>query len=139
MTGSKLETAALATSVVTAADQLMMGVRDTREHQPSDANEHYVKAAIAGAIAIGAYQLLQHDENKHRDEQHPRRKHIGDPRPEKIGEEKGHTMDMAAEAIGAYAAGRQMLGYNNHKILKLIAEGLGAAALAREVDKDVVD
>jgi len=132
-----METAALAASVVAAADQLMMGVRDTREHQPDEATEHYVKAAIAGAIAIGAYQMLQHGENKRRDEHH--QPHMGEHRREKKGEEKGHGMDFVAEAVGAYAAGRQMMGHNHHKILKLIAEGLGTAALARQVDKDVVD
>jgi hypothetical protein len=139
MTGSKLESAALAASAVACADQLMLGVRDHREHQNHEANSHYVKAAIAGAIAVGAFALMEKDENKHR-------KEVGDhemayePRADKGAvDRKGHALDLAAEAAGAYALGRQMMGHKNHMILKLIAEGLGAAALGKETDRTVVD
>jgi hypothetical protein len=62
MTGSKRETAALAASAVACADQLVLGIRDQREHQQHDANSHYVKAAIA----VGAFALMEKDETKHR-------------------------------------------------------------------------
>ena len=139
MTGSKLESAALAASAVACADQLMLGVRDHRERQEHEANSHYVKAAIAGAIAVGAFALMERDENKHREE-------VGDremgyePRADKGAvDRKGRALDLAAEAAGAYALGRQMMGHKNHMILKLIAEGLGAAALGKETDRTVVD
>lgn len=139
MTGSKLETGAAAASAITCADQIMLGTRDHREGKQHEANSHYVKAVIAGAIAIGAIALIEKDENKHRHEegQHkmgyePRRDH-GD------ADHKGHVVDLAAEAAGAYALGRQMMGHRSHAILKLIAEGLGAAAFGKETDRTVVD
>ncbi|KAK0654808.1 hypothetical protein B0T16DRAFT_450566 [Cercophora newfieldiana] len=139
MTGSKLETAALAASAVACADQLMLGIRDHREGQQHDANSHYVKAAIAGAIAVGAFALMEKDENKHRDEEGDNEMGY-EPRTDKgLADRKGHTLDLAAEAAGAYALGRQMMGHKNNMIVKLIAEGLGAAALGRETDRTVVD
>jgi len=139
MTGSKAETAALAASTIACADQIMLGVREHREGHQHDANSHYVKAAIAGAIAIGAYALMEKDENKERDENH--RPDMGyEPRPDKgPADHRGHMVDLAAEAAGAYALGRQMMGHKNHAILKLITEGLGAAALGKEIDRTVVD
>ena len=97
------------------------------------------KAAIAGAIAVGAFAMMQKDENKHREEE--KEPEMGyEPRIDKGAKDrKGHALDLAAEAAGAYALGRQMMGYKNHAILKLIAEGLGAAALGRETDRTIVD
>ncbi|KAK4446498.1 hypothetical protein QBC34DRAFT_148400 [Podospora aff. communis PSN243] len=139
MTGSKLETAALAASAVACADQLMLGIRDQREHQQHDANSHYVKAAIAGAIAVGAFALMEKDENQHRKEEGEHTMGY-EPRKDKgEADRKGHALDLAAEAAGAYALGRQMMGHKNHMIVKLIAEGLGAAALGKETDRTVVD
>lgn len=139
MTGSKLETAALAASAIACADQLMLGVRDHREGQQDEANSHYVRAAIAGAIAVGAFALLKKDENQHRDE--VGEEEMGyEPRTDKgLEDRKGHMWDLAAEAAGAYALGRQMMGHKNHAIVKLIAEGLGAAALGKETERTVVD
>lgn len=42
-----------------------------------------------------------------------------------------------AETLGAYSLGRQMMGHTDHTVLKLVAEGLGLAALAREADNKV--
>lgn len=134
---SKLETAALAGSVVAMADQIMQGVRENREHNPDEAKEHYVKAAIAGAIALGAYKMMESDENQWR-HNHGEPDMYYDPKPP-ASPDSHHTRDLIAEAAGAYALGRQMMGHKNHFMLKLIAEGLGAAALARETKKDVVD
>ncbi|KAK1828080.1 hypothetical protein QBC39DRAFT_374997 [Podospora conica] len=139
MTGSKAETTVLAASTIACADQVMLGVRDHREGKNSDANSHYVKAVIAGAIAVGAFALMEKDENKERKEN--KKPEIGyEPRPNHgDADTKGHVMDLAAEAAGAYALGRQMMGHKNHVILKLIAEGLGVAALGKEIDRTVVD
>ncbi|KAK1757026.1 hypothetical protein QBC47DRAFT_412369 [Echria macrotheca] len=136
MGNPRIETAALAGSVVAMADQIMQGVRENREHNPTEAQEHYVKAAIAGAIAIGAYTMLQKDENEER--QKSGEPPMGYDKPPAPPDPK-HRRDMMLEAAGAYALGRQMMGHKENAILKLIAEGLGAVALARETDKDVVD
>ncbi|KAK5661592.1 hypothetical protein OQA88_9691 [Cercophora sp. LCS_1] len=120
------------------ADQIMLGVRDHREGQQHDANEHYVKAAIAGAIAIGAYHMMQNDENQHRKEEGE--KEMGyEPRTEKPTDNTDHVVGLLSEAAGAYALGRQMMGHKDHMIMKLIAEGLGAAALAKQTDRTIVD
>ena len=136
MGSPRIETAALAGSVVAMADQIMQGVREKRENNLPEAKEHYVKAAIAGAIAIGAYTMLQKDENAERTGQgEPPMGYNKPPAPP----DPKHRRDLLAEAAGAYALGRQMMGHKENRILKLIAEGLGAAALARETDKDVVE
>jgi len=138
MPSTKTDMAVVAASVVGMADQIMQGVRDQRERQPDAATGHYLRAAVAGAIALGAAEMLRRDENH--DRRHHHQPPLGsDGRPAKPGDHDGHTRDMLAEAAGAYALGRQMLGHNDHHILKLIAEGLGAVALAKEADRDLVD
>lgn len=82
--------------------------------------------------------MMQRDENQHRKE--VGEKEMGyEPRREKADDDAGHVVNLLSEAAGAYALGRQMMGHQNHKILKLIAEGLGAAALAKQTDKTIVD
>jgi len=139
----RTETAVAAAGVVTAADQIMQAIRDNKEKHPDRAKPHYVKAAIAGAIAIGAFEMLRkenrpdhhessHSEHHKHSDGHHERSHV-----EHHGNEDGHTTDLAAEALGAYALGRQILGHTDHHILKLVAEGLGAVALAREASRDL--
>ncbi|KYK62100.1 hypothetical protein DCS_03245 [Drechmeria coniospora] len=148
----RVDTAVLGTSIVGMADQIMQGVRDNRDHRPGNAQEHYVKAAIAGAIAVGAYKMLREDEDRERERGGKRHHRDGSadgssdggqgsasPRRHHGTRRESHGRDLTAEAIGAYAIGRQMMGHDDHAILKLVAEGLGAAALAREVDKDLVE
>jgi len=130
----RVDTAVLAASVVGMADQIMKGVKDNRDHHGGESRSHYVKAAIAGAIAIGAFEMLKNDEHLD-DGEHPHHKHHHG----KHQKEDGHTKDLVEEALGAYSLGRQMLGHKEHRILKLVAEGLGAAALAKEVDRDLIE
>jgi len=159
----KADTAVMATSVVSMADEIMQAVRENREHHPENSQSHYLKAAIAAAIAVGAFQMLKKDEHLEEREEHSHHGHAGH-RARTVGDRvviykddhpqhsehkdhkdhhehssSGHTRDMITEALGAYALGRQMLGHDDHRILKLVAEGLGAAAFAKEVDRDLVD
>ncbi|KYK56389.1 hypothetical protein DCS_03389 [Drechmeria coniospora] len=99
------------------ADRIMQGVRNNRDHRPGNAQEHYVKAAIAGTIAVGAYKMLRKDEDRER-------------------ERSGKRYYRDGSADGSSDGGQ---GHNDFAILKLVAKGLGAAALAREVDKDLVE
>jgi hypothetical protein len=63
-----------------------------------------------------------------------------EPRTDKgLADRKRHAFDVAAEVAGAYALGRQMMGHNSHRVLKMVAEALGAAALGKETDRTVVD
>ena len=152
----KIETAAMAVSTVAMADQIMKAIRDKDDHDSDGAKSHYVKAAIAGAIAVGAYEMLRHEGNADQDDgDHVRVTHHGSHH-HSDGENKdtktvvvhqgqrhhdhhhsGHGRDVLAEALGAYALGRQMMGHKDHRILKLVAEGLGAAALAREANREL--
>jgi len=157
----RAEAAVMAASVVATADQIIKGIQDSRENDSDEATDHYVKAAIAGAIAIGAYEMMKRDEahasghsdhgdhgdhgdhhvsfekqhhehaHKHHDPPHP---HKGDHH-----EHDGHKKDLMAEALAAYSLGRQKMGHKDHWILKLAAEALGGAALVKEVDNEVVD
>ena len=151
----KADMAVLATSVVAMADQIMHAIHDNSEDHSDEATSHYIKAAIAGAIAVGAYEMLRRDEEIDSDSEddgerrcrcgsthegeckpgHKKQIRKGDAR-EWHDVDKGHNRDLMAEAAGAYALGRQLLGHTNHHILKLVAEGLGAAALAKRVNQD---
>jgi hypothetical protein len=135
----KLDTAVLAASVIGMADEIMEGVRDNRDDLKSEARSHYVKAAIAGAIAIGAFEMLKKDEHLDDGAHHHPHPHSKHHKGKHHVDGDGHARDLVAEALGAYSLGRQMLGHKDHHILKLVAEGLGVAALAREVDHDLVE
>ena len=138
----RVDTAILAGSSVIAADQIMQAARDHKELHAEDATSHYVKAAIAGAVAIGAYEMLRKDgevkedlisnigrrdeiERDDRENDHPH------------GHGSHHERHVLEEALGAYALGRQMMGHKQHPILKLIAEALGAYGLYHEAKKDL--
>jgi len=135
----KLDTAIAAGGVVEAADEIMRGIRDNREDKSG--TKHYVTAAVAVAIALGAYAMLRKDEGldekHHHSYHHHGHDHDGHDR-NRQHDDSGHVRDLVAETAGAYALGRQMLGHNDWKILKLVAEGLGAAAFAQEADRDLV-
>ncbi|KAK1750046.1 hypothetical protein QBC47DRAFT_394521 [Echria macrotheca] len=136
----KIETAVLSAGVAAAADQIMAGIKDNREGMADEAKRHYINATIAGAIAVGAYQLMQR-ENKGELNPHPelsgKKGTDGElnPQPELPGHSwTDHLPSLMAEAAGAYAAGRQLMGSQDtsqERIIKLVAEGLGAVALAK--------
>ena len=151
MSGSpRLDTAITAAGVVGLADEIMKGIHHNKAREPG-AEDHYLKAAIAGAIAVGGFALLKHDESLSSDDESPKPKHKKtSPSPhekwvapyDKWAKEHddswigpGHKGDLAAEAAAAYALGRQMLGHKDHRILKLIAEGLGAVATVKEANR----
>lgn len=164
----RVDTAVAAASVVGVADQIMRGVHDNKDHRPSDAQSHYIKAAIAGAIAIGAFEMLKKDEpqargtseytddseynrdairtgsysrsrsrsrSQSRSRSSSRRRHHHDAA--KYKHHSDNTKDLIAQTVGAYSLGRQIMGHTDHTILKLVAEGLGLAALANDADKEL--
>jgi len=133
---TKLDTAILAGSGVVAADQIMQAIRDHKDKHPDDATAHYVKAAIAGAVAIGAYEMLKKDENLKANWNPHDEKNV-DSDMEHHGAGTGHGRHILEEAVGAYALGRQMMGHRNHPIVKLVAEALGAAGLYQEAKHDL--
>lgn len=160
----KVDTALLAGSGVIAADQIMEAIKDHRERHPEDATGHYVKAGLAAAVAIGAYEMLKKDEEARRASQgdcphHEGRYHVhlGD-REREEGEEwereerrrsrsrsvedtededPHHGRHLLQEAVGAYALGRQVMGHRQHPIVKWVAEALGASGLYEEAKNDL--
>ena len=130
-------------SGVVAADQIMQAVRDHRDHHPEDAPAHYVKAAIAGAVAIGAYEMLRKDEERTRDKDRIVIKG-GDDEIDIEEKEPNHSTgpahgrNLLEEALGAYALGRQLMGHKHHPLIKLVAEALDAAGLYQEAVRDLV-
>ena len=139
----KLDAALVAGSTVVTVDQLMQAIKDHNEHHPEDEGQHYLKAAIAGAIAVGAYEALKKDDNTGNYKHHSGNSHgshNGDHNKnghEHNNQDNGHTRHLLEETFGAYALGRQAMGHNNHLIVKLIAEGLGAVGLYKEAKKDM--
>src|SRR3569833_3404814 len=140
----KVETAAMATGVVSMADQIMQAVRDNREHHPENAQAHYIKAAIAGAIAIGAFEMLRRDEDLEHHNHHKHHKHRnhgdharrdGDVHAKTVGDEVViYKDDPLRRTTGG--------GHDEHpgpgRTRDLVAEGLGAAAFAKEADQDLL-
>jgi hypothetical protein len=165
MTGHpKVDTALLAGSGVIAADQIMEAIKDHRERHPEDATGHYVKAGLAAAVAIGAYEMLKKDEEARRESEgdyphHEGRHHVhlGDREREdeeewereerrrsrsrsvedRDDEDPHHGRHLLQEAVGAYALGRQAMGHKQHPIVKLVAEALGATGLYEEAKSDL--
>ena len=159
----ELDTAFVAGSSVIAADQIMQAIRDEKRQHPRDANTHYIIAAIAGAVAVGAYEWLKRDEEakgngpSHQHGEHGEHgghrhhKHLDDKQQHEFVEERrrrswsgsdggdnlGHAMHLLEEAVGAYALGRQLMGHKHHPIFKLVAEALGAAGFYQEALKDL--
>src|SRR3569833_2929342 len=129
----KAATAVMAPSVVSMADEIMQAVREHKEQHLEEREEHSHhghaghRARTAGdRVVIYKDDHPQHSEHKDHKDHHEH-------------SSSGHTRDMITEALGAYALGRQLLGFVVFCFLKLVAEGLGAAAFAKEVDRDLVD
>ncbi len=90
-------------------------ITKAQDHKPDDTAPHYLKAAIAGTIAIGAYEMSKKDEGHDGSKSAP-------PKPDKAHgpnhvnlkpHHKGRSTDMIAEALGTYALGRQMMGHTD--------------------------
>lgn len=65
MSGStRLDVAALATSGVLTADELMKAVEAKRRECEDAQTRHLTHAAITAAVAVGAFELLRRDQEK---------------------------------------------------------------------------
>ncbi|KIX99455.1 uncharacterized protein Z520_05031 [Fonsecaea multimorphosa CBS 102226] len=140
------EVAAMAASGVYAANELGKAISDDYK----DASDHYMKAAVGAAVAVGAFQLLQKQKRKREedeydsseDEEHHHRRH--EPRPRRYSdhehrheysESPGHTRRLLEEAVGAYSLGKELLGDRRHHVIHLVTEALGAVAAIKEVNQ----
>ena len=118
--------AAGATGAVLAIDQVEQAI-DSEEHQLN----HALKAAIGAAVAIGAYELLRHNDNSAKQPN-------GQPKPKSTTKSgsphpKHHDRHLAEEVMGAYALGKELLGDKKHHIAHLVGEAIGARGLLQEL------
>jgi hypothetical protein len=142
MSGStRLDVAALATSGVLTADELMKAVQSSHDRSEGASKKHLTHAAIAAAVAVGAFELLRRDEKKqkkkdlirestdsdeealefegdrHRNQQdtshHSR--HSRDHSPQ------SHKRRLLEEIGGAYALGEEMIGHRKHHVAHLVS------------------
>ncbi|RHZ60719.1 uncharacterized protein CDV56_108647 [Aspergillus thermomutatus] len=52
-----------------------------------------------------------------------------------LSNESGHNCHLVEELVGAYSLGKQLLGDKKHKIVYLVADAMGAAALLKEINE----
>jgi hypothetical protein len=136
---SPAELAAAALGSVYAANEFGKAIQD-HKHE----TDHYLKAAVGAAVAVGAFHQLQkkvhHDghegtmnkHNEHGSGQHTKDgKYSGDNDDER--DPPHHKRRLLEEAAGAYAVGRDLLGDRNHHVTHLLAEALGATGLIKDL------
>ncbi|KIW92696.1 uncharacterized protein Z519_06543 [Cladophialophora bantiana CBS 173.52] len=141
-------TAVMAVSGVYAANELGKAVT---EDYPKDANEHYVKAAVGAAVAVGAFHLLKKQKPKRPREEgeleeytdtsdeeeyhrHEPRRRYSHHEHEHHHEAPGHNRRLLEEAVGAYSLGKELLGDRRHHVIHLITEALGAVAAVKDIN-----
>jgi hypothetical protein len=142
MSGStRLDVAALAASGVLTADELMKAVQSSHDRRDGASKKHLTHAAIAAAVAIGAFELLRRDEKKeqmdgafekvteideeasefegdryrHQHESSHHSLHSQDHSP------RGHKRRLLEEIGGAYALGEEMIGHKKHHVAHLVS------------------
>lgn len=125
---SHVEEAAAALGSVYAANEFSKAIKENE-----DEDDHYLKAAIGTAVAVGAYMRLKDKvdrESKDSGSIHhdARNVHRGESR-----EPAHHTRHLLEEAAGAYSLGKQLLGDKNHHVVRLVAEALGATGLLKDI------
>jgi hypothetical protein len=136
-----------ATGAVVAADELL---KMTDEEDSKSAS--WLKAGVAAAVAVGAYELLRRAEengepiirsfsrsrsrsrsrspSQHRSSSHTSQASHTSHSSQKVKHHKRHVLE---EIIGAYSLGREILGDRRHHVAHLLGEALGAAGLIQEL------
>jgi hypothetical protein len=159
MSGStRLDVAALATSGVLTADELMKAVQSSHDRHDGASKKHLTHAAITAAVAVGSFELLRRDEKKEKrndnirestereeeafefegdryrnqqDTSHHSR-HSRDRSP------RSHKRSLLEEIGGAYALGEEMIGHRKHHVAHLVSvHRLHALSFAIYNDVDV--
>ncbi|KIW59463.1 hypothetical protein PV05_03910 [Exophiala xenobiotica] len=136
---SHAELAAAALGSVYAANELSKALTDEDAHDNTD---HYLRAAVGAAVAVGAYHQLQKkrhhddsdsssDEDDHIHKEH--REHSGEKHHHHHPDPPGHGRHLLEEAAGAYSLGKELLGDRRHHVVHLIAEALGAVGALRDI------
>jgi len=132
-----------ATGAVVAADELL---KMTDEEDNKTAS--LLKAGVAAAVAVGAYELLKRAEESgepvHRGFSRSRsRSRSRSPsrhrssslasNASQSSQVRHHKRHVLEEVIGAYSLGREILGDRRHHVAHLLGEALGATGLIQEL------
>jgi hypothetical protein len=138
-----------ATGAVVAADELLK-MTDEEDNKAAS----LLKAGVAAAVAVGAYELLKRAEEKgepvyrgfSRSRSHSRsrsrstspyrhgsRSHSNASRASQSSKVRHHKRHVLEEVIGAYSLGREILGDRKHHVAHLLGEALGATGLIQEL------
>ncbi len=127
-----VELAIGATGAVVATDQVMKSL-DPEDHQL----DHFLKAGIGAAVAVGAYEMLRRAElspeaspghHHHQSNSSSRsRRGSNSSNPEH------HGRHLVEEIIGAYNLGKELLGDKKHHVVHLVGEAIGATGLVQEL------
>ncbi|KIW87626.1 uncharacterized protein Z519_11600 [Cladophialophora bantiana CBS 173.52] len=150
------ETAVGAAASVYAAHELGKAFHDEDKHDVSD---HYLKAAIGAAVAVGAFYHLSKKVEEYNDKGHPIHSvihHHEPPRHRRHGgphhhhhhhsddndfvgyerwsyEEPPHDRNRLLEqANEAYHVGKELLGEERDHVTQLFAEAIGAASALKD-------
>jgi hypothetical protein len=119
----------------------MQAAREHREHNPEEAKKHYINAAIAGAIALGAYEMLRRDEEKRRHGHGGHHVNLGDDlrddeeshrhrsRSSSRASDYDESEDRRRERRHSESDPAHQSGHNKD----LLVETLGAYALGRQM------
>jgi hypothetical protein len=119
---SHAEVAAAALGSVYAANEFGKAINEHTDNQ----TEHFLKAAVAATVAIGAFEMLRRKVDEHGGQQTSTKSH---PTPY----EPHYKRHILEEAAGAYALGKELLGDNKHHFAHLVAEAVGATGLLKGV------
>ncbi|CAI9627177.1 unnamed protein product [Alternaria burnsii] len=155
---SKADLAAVATSTILTADQLMRAIEASHEGKEDHAKKHIGYAAVGAAVAVGAMELLRRDElHKRREsdsseediticEDSHHHHHHGhhceevvrvEPRHGRDTTPSGHKRRLAEEIVGAYALGQEIMGHKKHHVAHVVAEVIGAVAALKDTSDHV--
>jgi hypothetical protein len=114
---SHAEIAVAALGSVYAAHEFGKAIDDVDDNN----TEHFMKAAVAATVAVGAYEMHRRKTEPHA---------TASPTS---SEPKHHKKYMLEEAAGLYALGKELLGDRKHHVTHLVAEAVGATGLIKDI------
>jgi hypothetical protein len=124
---SHAEVAAAALGSVYAANEFGKAINDH-----DNETDHFVKAAVAATVAVGAYEMLRRQKEQHNSHPGSADSTNAKTRPTS-SEPRHHTKYLLEEAAGLYAFGKELLGDRGHHVAHLVAEAVGATGLIKDV------
>ena len=130
---SRAELAAAAVGSMYAVNELGKAIADNDDGE----GDHYTKAAIGAAVAIGAFYHLQNkvSHEKPDNDNHHSHRHYPEENHEHHHPDPPHyTRHRLEEAAAMYSVGKELLGDKRHHIAHLVAETLGAIGAIKDIN-----